>query len=301
MIKVLKERLKEEHAGFSGVTHWLIAVCLFFLMWLLPIAWSQNYVAEVGKSGLFAFIVFLVVGGASLLPDLDSSPLQEGGSTAVYQLGFLGQLLSLGCITISGVIWSVLHTSQDQKPPSQHRMLFHAPVVGLSVFLLNQFAYPASENCASDVGFNKIPFTVYMVLFLGAVSIYLGASMFFYRVLSLIHKQKHTQIFCWIFMLLGLWQMWTMPWYRLKLVGSGVALGYLFHILGDMFSKGSAPLFFPIPTPVKTGKGIKWRLWWKPYPFGGKFAIETGGAINTILNFLLIGVDLALAWFIFIR
>ena len=142
---------------------------------------------------------------------------------------------------------------------------------------------------------------VLTVIILGMISIYLGASMFFYKVLSLVGKQRMTQIFCWIFMLFGTWQMWIMPFSKLKLICTAIVLGYLFHILGDILSKGSAPLFFPIPTPVKTSKGLKFRFWWKPYLFDGKFNITTGGAVNVILNFVLIGIDIALAWFIFIK
>jgi membrane-bound metal-dependent hydrolase YbcI (DUF457 family) len=297
----IRNILTEEHAGFSGVTHWLIAISLFFLMWLAPIAFAQGYIAAITKSWIFAFIIFMVIGGASLLPDLDSSPLQEGGSTAVYQLGILGQALSLVAITISSVIWNVVHTRYDEKPPSQHRMFFHAPFVALIIFVFNWWSYPSSSATAASLGFKGVPASVYTIILMAAISVYLGASMFFYKVLSLLRRQKHTQFFCLAFMAFSCWSMWNMPFHELKLIGTAIALGYLFHIIGDVITKGSAPLFFPIPTPVKTSKGIKLRFWWKPYIFGGKFNITTGGAVNIILNFALMGVNLFLAWYLFIR
>jgi hypothetical protein len=290
-----------EHAGFSGFTHWLIALMLFFLIWLTPIAMAQSYVSAIMQSWIFAFMVFLVIGGASLLPDLDSSPLQEGGSTAVYQLGFLGQGLSIVAVVISGVIWNIMHTKHDEKPPSQHRMFFHAPFVAVVIFAFNWFAYPSSNASPASMGWTSVPASVYTMIFLGAISVYLGASMFFYKVLSLLRRQRSTQIFCWLFLVLSIWSMWRMPLSQLKLIGTAISLGYLFHIIGDLLTKGSAPLFFPIPTPVKTRRGIGFRMWWKPYLFGGKFAITTGGTVNIILNFILTGVNLFLVWFIFIK
>lgn len=291
--------LTSEHAGFSGLTHWLIAVLLFLCLWMLPTAWSQEFVASITTSGMFAFIIFMVVGGASLLPDLDSSPLQEGGSTAVYQLGVLGGVLSMVAIVISGTVWSVMHTKYDERPPSQHRMLFHAPICAVIIFTFNMFAYPASSTTPSSLGASGIPVSVWTIMVTACICIYLGGSIFFYKVLSLLGKQSMTQFFCLGFMVFGFFMMWGMEFSRLKLIGSAIALGYLFHILGDIITKGSAPFFFPIPTPTKTRKGIGWRLWWKPYPFDGRFHITTGGTLNIVLNFVLTAADIMLAWALF--
>ena len=295
-----RKLLKEEHAGFSGWTHWLVATFLFFMLWMLPLSWSNEYVREISSSALFGFMAFMVLGGASLLPDLDSSPLQEGGSTAIYQLGFLGQLLSLGCIVISSSVWNVLHTKNDKRPPSQHRMLFHSPIIPLFILIFNQMSYPNSSDTISSCGFMHSGGAAAIVI-IGAISVYLGASMLFYKLLGLFGRQSMTQVLNIVLMLGFLLMAWGMPFSRLKLMGTTIALGYLFHILADLITKGSAPLFFPIPTPVKTSKGLGWRLWWKPYPFGGKFHITTGGAVNTVLNFALIGVDLFMFWMLFVR
>lgn len=295
-----KKILIEEHAGFSGLTHWLIATLLFLLMWLAPIAFSKSYISAITQNWVFAFNIFLIIGGSALLADFDSSPLQQGGSFAIYQLGIFGQAISLVSITISSVVWNVVHTRYDEKPPSQHRMLFHTPFIAVCIFLMNWFSYPSSSKTAASFGFKSVPTSVYAIIILGAISVYLGASIFFYKVLSLFRKQKHTQIFCLLFMCFSIWSMWTMPLKSLKLIGTAISLGYLFHIIGDVPTKGSAPLFFPIPTPVKTSKGIRFRFWWKPNILG-KFSITTGGAVNIILNFVLIGVNLFLSWHLFIR
>lgn len=295
-----KELLLSKHLGFAGVTHWLIAILFFFLLWLIPTDISQQYISSISDKGyLFLFIIFLCIGGASLLPDLDSSPLQEGGSTAVYQLGVLGYLLSILFITISGVFYSVLHTKYDQKPKSQHRMLFHSPIVPIALFIYIHFFFTTSQNSISDMlKANELIYPCLMILFLSAISIYLGSSMLFYRIFKILKKQKYNQFTCLGMMILGTIYIATMPIEYIKLIGVSIALGYLFHIIGDMFSKGSSPLFFPIPVPAKLTKIKQLQFWKKPFV---PFAIETGGIANTILTFILGGMDLFLLWYIFIR
>ena len=296
-LKVIKTILKEEHQGFQGLTHWLISVCVFLLMWLIPWSFSNEYISAISSNKAFALLIFFVIGGASLLPDLDSSPLQGGGSAAIYQLGFLGDILSMLCITISGVVYSIAHTRYDDKPKSQHRMLFHAPIIPILVFLYVKFLMPNGDGKLwGNINFENAGLLA--LVFFSSCAIYLGANMFIYKLLRLIGRQGATQFICLFIMFISLIYMLNMPFYRLKLVGQGLALGYLIHILSDVLTKGSAPLFFPIPIPNAKGK---LRLWWKPYILGPQFTITTGGVLNIIINFALFGINIFLAWFIFIR
>lgn len=293
----MKNVFYDKHSGFQGLTHWLISVLFFFIMWLLPWSISSNYIDSIKSNILFGIIIFFVIGGASLLPDLDSSPLQGGGSTAIYQLGFLGDILSMLCITISGIFYSILHTKYDDKPKSQHRMLFHAPIIPILIFTYVEFFMPNGvEKLWGNFNLNNIP--VIILIFFSGVSIYLGSNMLMYRLLKLIGKQRSTQFICLFIMVLSVIYMLNMPFDKLKLVGVGLSLGYLFHIIADIITKGSAPLFFPIPMPNRKGHI---RFWWKPYIISSKFAITTGGVINVILNFALFGIDIFLAWFLFFK
>lgn len=295
----IKATLMEEHFGFSGITHWLIAIFLFFCMWLMPIPFAQDYISAITQSKIFAIIIFFVIGGASLLPDLDSSPLQEGGSTAVYQLGFLGNLLSVVAITISGVVYSILHTKYDDKPKSQHRMLFHAPIIPILLYLWVIICIPSTSDRLMDHR-DLEHFSMFVLVFFAGASVYLGASMIIYKILKLIGRQSTTQFICLVIMIFSIWNFLTMPYSQLKLVGIAIALGYIFHIIADCFSKGSAPIFFPIPTPVGGLMSKKFKLWRKPYLLGNSnFAITTGGTINIILNFVMFGVDIFFAYFLF--
>ena len=184
MKKRMKLFLNEEHEGFSGTTHWLIAILFFFMMWLIPWSFSSNFIHEINSSKLFAFLIFFVIGGASLLPDLDSSPLQEGGSTAIYQLGALGYGLSIVAITISQVIYSLFHTKHDDKPKSQHRMFWHTLFVPLLIYIYVQFMIPSSGTTlwSRRTDIKAIP--LFILVFFAAASVYLGASMLIYKLLK---------------------------------------------------------------------------------------------------------------------
>lgn len=310
MIK-LKNILNEEHGGFQGLTHWLIAMFLFFCLWLLPTDYARSYIGAINSNKLFFFLIIFIIGGASLVPDLDSSPIQEGGSTAVYQLGFLGYWLSIAFITISGVVYSLFHTKYDAKPPSQHRMLFHAPIVPIGIFVYTVYLSKSLTN----LGYSNIlqmikeenttllfEYTgLIVMLFFCGVSVYLGANMLLYKLLKLFSKQRYTQFICLAIMVISVIYMLFMPIIQLELIFFSFSLGYLFHIIADVFSKGSCPLFFPIPLPYKGLNFKKLQLWRKPYFISSKFAITTGGALNTILNFAMMGLDFILVWMLFIK
>lgn len=289
--------LSDEHKGFQGLTHWLLSVFFFFLMWLVPWSFANDYINAINSSWLFAIIIFFVIGGASLLPDLDSSPLQGGGSAAIYQLGILGDLLSVLCITISGIVYSIVHTRYDEKPKSQHRMLFHTLIIPIMVYIYSNFFIPnTSDKLINNLSLDNSGLMV--LAFFAGVSVYLGSNMLMYKLLKMIGKQRSTQFICLFIMLISVICILNMPYTQLKLVGTAVALGYLFHIISDLATKGSAPIFFPIPIP--NGKG-KFRFWIKPYLLGSRFTITTGGVLNIILNFALFGINIFLAWFIFLR
>lgn len=293
----IKKILFAEHAGFSGITHWLLSVFFFFIMWLVPWSFANNYIAAINSSVIFAILIFFIIGGAALLPDLDSSPLQGGGSIAIYQLGFLGNILSLLAITISGVVYSVLHTKYDNKPKSQHRMLFHAPIIPILIYIYVEFFIPNSNNILMN-NLNYDNSGLIILVFFAGVSVYLGSNMLMYKLLKLFGKQRRTSKICFFIMLFFIFYMLKIPYIKLKLIGKAVALGYFFHIISDVATKGSAPLFFPIPMPNRKGK---FRFWWKPYILGPSLTITTGGVLNIILNFVLFGVNIFLFWFIFLR
>lgn len=291
--------------GFSGITHILIAICLFFLMWLLPIDFSKNYINSISTSPIFTVIIFFVVVGGALLPDLDSSPLEGGGSTAIYQLGILGQILSMIEIIISSVVFSVLHTKHDSKPKSQHRLLWHTFFIPILYMIVTNFCIPSyditvlSYILSMDINVSTIPDLMCMIfaIFTIAICVYLGSAIISYRIFKIISKQSMTQIFCIVMMVISSGFIANLPLSEFKLITDAVALGYIFHILGDLITEGSSPIFFPIPLRVKG----HWQLWHKPYPIGHTLAVKTGGTVNIILNFVFLALDILLLYILVSR
>lgn len=296
-IDKFKKLLKTPHYGFTGVTHWLIATALFLCMWIVPWPFAKEYILTINKNKIFAVLIFFVIGGASLLPDLDSSPLQEGGSLAVYQLGIVGYLLSLVAITISGVIYTIFHTKYDDKPKSQHRMFWHTLLVPILLFIYVEYYIPKEGSYLWNYRTNVEYYSMFILVFFAAISIYLGSGMFFSRLFKLFNQQSKTQFVCLIITILSTIYIFTTEYENLVLIGKAIALGYAFHIFGDVLTKGSSPILFPIPT-FKNKKLIFWR---KPYLFGPNLAITTGSIVNTILNFVLIAINLFFVWIIFIK
>lgn len=293
----LNDLLKEEHKAFSGITHVLIATFLFLCMWMIPWQFATDYISAINENKSFALLIFLIIAGSSLLPDLDSSPLQEGGSTAVYQLGVLGYALSIVAITLSQIVWSLSHTRYDEKPKSQHRMLWHSLVIPLLIYLYVKFAMPSGGSRLWDHRDNIEYYSMFILLFFASISVYLGSSIFLYRIFKLANKQSKTQFACLTIMVGSIIYMLFTDYSNLVLIGEAISLGYAFHIFGDLLTKGSSPVLFPIPTR-KNGHLIMWR---KPYILGHTLAITTGGALNIILNFVLMGVNFMLVWVIFIK
>lgn len=291
-----------EHYGFSGITHWLIAICFFQLMWLIPLSFVQSYISSVNENIVMLIMTFFIIGGASLLPDLDSSPLQEGGSTAVYQLGALGYGLSILAITISGVVYNVIRTKYDEKPKSQHRMLFHTLFIPIAIFVYVNFFLELPNGKIIDSisdGVSGDEYSILILIFFSGISAYLGASMIIYKVLKLFKQQKYTQFVC-LATMAGVIAFMVMSanGAQIRLIGTSIALGYFFHNIADEFSKGSIPMFFPIPVPRKLSKIKELQFWKKPRI---PFALTTGGIANTILNFLMFFADAFLFYMIFIR
>ena len=292
----LKNELFKEHKAFQGVTHWLFSIFFFFMMWMVPWSFSNSYIRAISSNVGFAIIIFLIIGGSALLPDLDSSPLQGGGSTAIYQLGILGSVLSLLCITVSGVVYSIVHTKYDEKPKSQHRMLFHAPIIPIALYIyVTKFMKNTNGKLLNNINISNIG--ILIIILLAGISIYLGANMLLYRLLSLIGKQGSTQFVCLFIMVASIAYMFFIPYSQLKLIGIAISLGYLFHIIADLATEGSSPIFFPLPIPNLKGRI---RFWWKPRLMG-PFMITTGGVVNIILNFALMGTNIFLTWFLFLK
>lgn len=288
--------LKSKRKGFSGVTHMLIALCLFMIILLIPIDLFKDYVTKLKSNIIFMVVAFTIIAGASLLPDLDNHE-----STAGYQLGFVGSIMKLFMTITSSIIFTLYRLKNDKEPVSMHRMFWHTPFSAM-IFILLFLFIPKSNQVFGDMiikafkNKNLIEFvfeftTPMLCLFLGFVSSLLGSNMLLYWPLKLFHVDRRTKsLIHKIIPILILIFSFNLTLNELRYIGITIGLGYMFHIIGDLFSQGSVPIIWPIP--------IKGQAYWKPWILG-PFQIRTGGIVNMILNYGLLVVNFILFYVIF--
>lgn len=272
-----------EVKGFAGITHMLIATVLFQIIWILPIFSSQT--SMIKEKGIVAVVLFWgIVLGASLMPDLDNTQ-----STAGYQLGLLGKVMSMFMMMTSGMIYSLFRTKKDHCK-SQHRMFWHTPFICIIGFVIVIFFTPKSDStvfgCVQDIvsnksfkidGMNFSGFSVILLLFILCVaSFHLFLNTVCYKLGKIFARDFFSIAKMVLTIACAVYLGFTMPIEYIKFMSYGVCIGNLFHNIGDLFSLGSIPLLFPIP--------IKGEIWHKPY---FPFQLETGGMANQILNFAL--------------
>lgn len=278
----LKKKLNTKKKGFSGITHCLISLLIFEIIWLIPLF---SFLVQPIKDAKIWIKIFYwgIVIGAALLPDLDNNI-----SSAGYTLGIIGKLFHTFMVSSSSLIYTLIRTKKDQTK-TQHRMFWHTP---LSCGLLYLYCWYVCKKLPDQTILELIksktlpPFGVMVnmiflyvivscsfILFLSKLGYNL--SKFIKNGARIVTKIISTGFF--IYLIFAGHKNFMLQ------MCQAVCLGTLFHNIGDLFSKGSIPLIFPIP--------IKGQFWFKPrFPF----QIETNGAANRILDIILWIVDITL-------
>ena len=99
-----------------GKTHALLSVMLFSLCMLIPVDFFQNIYTAIKENILFTIVLFIVLIGGSLLPDLDNSQSCAGST-----LGAVGGIYTVFMQSTSHIIWNLMHLRGDRPPINQHR------------------------------------------------------------------------------------------------------------------------------------------------------------------------------------
>lgn len=295
--KIAKGKVK----GFMGFTHVQISFLLFLLIYLFPFDFVKSYVESIKPLQIF-FPVLFIVAGSALLPDLDNG---SDKSTASYQLGFIGRLLSTGMQAICAIVLSLFRMKDDRKPVSMHRYLWHTPFVSISITLLFWFCIedgnvPMYKLMMDAYKTGTIPMFLInnlpsiICIFVSFVAIKLGFNMLSFVPLKFIPIDMKAKLIIQnaaVAILTGM--VFMMNASQLKFAGAAIGIGWLFHILGDAITQGSAPLIWPIPK--FWGKK---RMWWYNPWILGPAQIYTGGLVNKIIDFALIGINGVLFYFV---
>jgi hypothetical protein len=236
------------------------------------------------KENILLFIVgIIVLVGGALLPDLDNSQ-SSAGST----LGPLGNICTTFMQSISAIIWTLYHGRGDMYPQNQHRYFWHTAIVGVGFICLFWFGIPVGDDTiiqtfknsedvldflASNVSLLFLIIIVFMAVLCGSDMI-LGRIIKFFHLPKILNYIAPTAVIVYIF---------TISYTKLRLLGICIGFGYLFHVLEDFFADAGCPLLWPIPIGHKVWKRCHLPL-----------TVETGSLINTIIDIVVLAIDLVL-------
>lgn len=294
------EFLKQEHAGFSGLNHVLIAIACFVAMFFLPFEPFISLVEHFRISPIVLGMSFLIICGAALLPDLDNSKSEGGGSFAGYELGILGSVLSSLMITISSIMTSVFHGKRDIKPDTQHRFFWHTLLVPLIMWLLIFFFVPEGDTKVIDLftaigDGGKIPVNVIVVLLLVIICVYIGSALLLKKlakILPINFKPGMIAIIIGVAAAVICFVFSTQS--DIRFYGFVVCLGYTLHLFpfGDTMADSGIPLLFPIT-------GIFGKFWMRIRFLPKALTVKTGSIIESILKIVFFVLDIILVYFLF--
>ena len=290
----ISDYLYRDVEGFSGFNHVMIAVMIYLLLLLIPVEPTYSIFHGLLANPIIGVISFFIICGAALLPDMDNLP-SDGGSVAVFDLGVIGSIISTIMVTISGVITSIFRGKKDVKPNTQHRFFWHTLFVPIVMFVLIFFLMPDDSTPISSVMTNisLTNFPTHAVLGLVgiAICVYIGSHLLFKKLNNFLPVNLRPTALSLALTILSLFVCVTMSTnHELKVYCMCIALGYFFHLFGDLFADGGIPALFPI-----SGLFGKFFMRIKLVPV----TITTGGTIESMLKIVFVVIDLILAVMVF--
>lgn len=277
--------------GFMGRTHALLSIMLFCICMLIPVDFFQTTIGIMKDEILFFIAGITVLVGGALLPDLDNAQ-SAAGST----LGPLGSICTTFMQTTSSICWNFLHGKGDKMPPTQHRYLWHTLLIGSGIFCLFYFGmHPGDDTLISSIknaedfltwlqGNSVLVFFI-IILFM---AILVGSDMLFSKIIKMIHI-RYLKLINYVFPVLMMIYLFFLNMTHLRILGMCLGMGYLFHPLEDCFADHGVPILWPLP--------IKNKLW---HRIKTPLTIETGSLANTILDIIILIIDIGLIVIIFL-
>lgn len=275
--------------GFMGKTHALLSVMLLCICMLIPINVFKETVWLLKDNILFFIVGIIVVVGGALLPDLDNCA-SSAGST----LGFMGSIMTIFMQSTSSIIWTLVHTKRERMPQTPHRYFWHTLVASAGIICLFWFGLPTGdttifqgikEETLSVFLQNHIALLFFLVFIFMAVLC--GSDMILYRLIKLFKLPK---MLSYILPVLVLIYTFTLDFSHLRILGICIGFGYLFHCLEDFFADSGVPLLWPIP--------VGGHCWYKCHFL---VTCTTGGLINTIIDIVVLAIDIGLIALIFLK
>ena len=290
----VKTYLFSDRCGFSGVNHVLIAIMLFFILLIIPVDPFSSFLKSFLISPITGVMAFLVVCGGALLPDLDLLKA-DGGSAAAWDLGIFGSIISSVMVTISSIVTSIFHGKHDVVPNTQHRFFWHTLFIPLVSFLLMYFFIPDTDtkviNLFTNFSIDNFPASIIISLLLVGICVYVGSSLLLKKLKKMPFMKFSPFLISIALMVLSILVcVFASTEHDVKLMAYCVNLGYLFHLIGDMFADGGIPALFPV-----SGVFGKFFMRVKLLPV----TVTTGSTFESILKIVFLIIDIGLAYLVF--
>lgn len=238
-IESVKESASSDDA-FMGRTHALSALAVILLIFsFLP----SIYMRLSGGDGGYAMLAMfcMVTAGGALLPDLDNT-----ASTAKSSLGVFGTAISAFMRATSPPIQEMLSSKYDRKSTGHddaHRGFYHTFLSGIIFGALFGFL------CSPVISISMGPVTLdgrLISLLLLFMSVDLALSAILGQVWR---KRKGLDALVSIIAAFAIsWLIWHAMGDsgNFTMIGVGLGIGWIIHIIGDMFTVSGAPALFPL-------------------------------------------------------
>ena len=199
-------------------------------------------------------------------------------------------------------MWNVYHFKGDQRPFTQHRYLWHTPIVGAGIIALFYFGLPKGDytiftNIKNSINTKQLGYffmnnaVLILFIFLAFMCILVGSHVIITNLRKLFPVIPG--VVKYIFPAVTTIYMVTTNYSNLRIMGICLGVGYLLHCLEDFFADTGIPLIWPIPKFWGTKK-----VWWRPWL---PFRVTTGGMVNTIIDFVSFTVAVGLFIFVFMK
>lgn len=293
----LSQYLNSDRDAFSGYNHVMIAIIIFLILLMIPVPPFSDFIQSMVSNPVTGVMAFVIICGGALLPDMDNLK-SEGGSAAVWDLGIFGSIISSVMVTISSIITSIFHGKKDVNPETQHRFFWHTLLVPVGIFLLVYFFVPSSSTDVIDlfknVDISNFPTADLILMLFIATCVYVGAMMLFkkLRKLPFLNSIKAS----WVSLALMVTAIVICLFNteaNLKLHGYCIAMGYLFHLIGDLFADGGIPALFPIT-------GIFGKFFMRIRLLPRALTVTTGSTIESMLKIIFTCIALVLFYIVFL-
>ena len=251
--------------AFMGRTHALSAVAVILAVFsFIP----SLYMAMSGGDGGYAMLAMfcMVAAGGALLPDLDNT-----ASTAKSSLGVFGTGISAFMRATSPPIQELISSKYDRRSTGHedaHRGFYHTFLSGIIVGAL--FAFLCSPIISIKIGSLTVNGRLISLLLL-----FMSVDLAMSALLGEVWKAKRAMDS--LVSIIVAFAISALIWYGMgehgnyTMIGVGLGIGWIIHILGDMFTVSGAPALFPLKIRGK---------YWYDIRF---LKIKAGGAMENMV------------------